>query len=612
MDDIIALFADLAPALGSLPVREDTSPDICNPVTENDGGPPDGPPEVPPGGQQDGEPPEGGDEIDWVTLHACAAEPDTDIGNGRRLLIRHRDDMLFVENLEWFVYDGRRWKEDVGGQHTRPLTHHTAEKISLERLVIPPTVEEEAAIKAGEEALADLKVMEEAAVANKADEAEKLEMRRLRDRIAQGKAAADAVRKRRAGRITFAKRSASTNALNNMMHEARPYVTCPLDALDADPLAMNLENGTLKLIKGERSDPRAPIPWTVRLDPHNREDRISKLMPVAYDPDAKCPQFEKFLDRVQPYDATQGHAVLEFIRRYLGYSLTGLTQEQVLVFFFGGGRNGKSTLVDIVARIMGDYSASLPFETLAGDDRRRGSDATPDLVRIPGARLVRASEPEQGMDFREAMVKSLTSGEPILVRPLNKGFNEVYPTFKLVISGNHKPAIKGGDDGIWRRFLLVPWEQQIPKEEVDKALPDKLWEERSGILNWLLEGLITYLEHGLMVPETVRAATDSYREESDPITAFLSEAVTLGPAADPIRPQEMVDAFSKYLVGAGLTPWKPTTFTKRLPLAAKRFGLTRRKTGGLWVYDGGSLKYEYTSAGLAGASNSQGYGDKDG
>ncbi|MEL6785363.1 MAG: phage/plasmid primase, P4 family, partial [Pseudomonadota bacterium] len=541
---------------------------------------------------------------------ACAAEPDTDIGNGRRLLTRHRDDMLFIENLEWFVYDGRRWKEDVGGQHTRPLTHHTAEKISLERLVIPPTVEEEAAIKAGDEALADLKVMEEASVANKPDEAEKLEMKRLRDRIAQGKAAADAVRKRRAGRITFAKRSASTNALNNMMHEARPYVTCPLDALDADPLAMNVENGTLRLVKGERSDPRSPAPWTVQLDPHDRDDRISKLMPVAYDPDAKCPKFEEFLDRVQPYDASEGDAVLEFIRRFLGYSLTGLTQEQVLVFFYGGGRNGKSTLVDIVARIMGDYSASLPFETLAGTERRRGSDATPDLVRIPGSRMVRASEPEQGMDFREAMVKSLTSGEPILVRPLNKEFQAVYPEFKLVISGNHKPSIKGGDDGIWRRFLLVPWLQQIPKKEVDKDLPKKLWEERSGILNWLLEGLITYLQHGLMVPETVRAATDSYREESDVVSAFLHAAVDRSSVANPISSKDMVAAFKFYMEDSGQTPWRETTFTRRLPDAAKRFGLDRRKTGGLWVYDGGRIKDEFTSFGRSGGGG--GYAEKDG
>lgn len=597
---------------GGAPVVGATDPPSPTPS------PPDPPPDEPPCAPDDS----GGDgsDIDWVTLHTCADEPETDVGNARRIRHRFGDDMLWIKRLGWHVYDSRRWAEDFEEAALRPKAHETAELIELEKLVIQASAEENLFIEDGKDAQAalDMLPLPEAgddgkpdanAMATYRDEKEK-----LNKRIYRAEDAKKAVRSRRATRIRFAKSTASTNKLNNMLTETKPYVAKPLDALDAEPLAINLEDCTLRIVWRDREGndhPQRPskLPgekglegnWVITTAGHARSDFISKLAPVTYDPEAECPRFEAFMETVMPEDDLRS-----FIQRYLGYSLSALTVEQVLVFFYGGGRNGKSTLVDLIARILGDYSASLPFETLAGDDRRKGGDATPDLVRIPGARLVRAAEPEQSMEFREAMVKSLTAGEPILVRPLHGGFNEVYPKFKLIISGNHKPQIKGTDDGIWRRFLLVPWEVQIPKEQVDPVLPDKLWAERSGILNWLIAGLLSYLETGLDVPEKIRAATQEYREESDPIGAFIRDALEIGTDYES-APGDLVTAFEIHCRKAGVNTWKATTFSKQFAAYVKArpgLGIEKAKRSNT-VYRGCQIKRAYTADGLADDSYDQ-------
>ena len=358
------------------------------------------------------------------------------------------------------------------------------------------------------------------------------------------------------------------------------------------PCGRLVANGTLRLFRYEKSagnKVQAPAIWVVRLDPHNKADLISKLADVEYNDAAECPVFLTFLDTILPDDE-----VRSFIQRYLGYCLTALTHEQVFVFLYGAGRNGKSTLVDVICRLLGDYSTTVPFETLAGDDRRKGSEATPDLVRMPGARIVRASEPESGMKFRESMVKSLTSGEPILIRRMREEFIEIYPTFKLIISGNHRPDIRGGDDGIWRRVLLVPFDVQISRSEVDRALPDKLWAERSGILNWLIAGALSYLEEGLCVPDSVRAATDDYREQSDVYGAFLKGACDVtGDDSDIETPGDLYTSFKIFCERQGFFAFGVSTFNKALPERAAAYGFRKAKSMGLSLYRGLRIKPEF-------------------
>jgi putative DNA primase/helicase len=255
-----------------------------------------------------------------------------------------------------------------------------------------------------------------------------------------------------------------------------------------------------------------------------------------------------------------------FLQRYFGYCLLGVTLEQCMVFFYGAGRNGKSTLMDLLVEILGDYAVFMSIDSFAGDSRRSGAEATPDLARLPGARLVAASEPEMGTNLKDALIKTLTGGEKMPVRRLKQDFFELRPHFKIVLSGNHKPQIRDDSDGIWRRVHLVPFEIQIPEEEVDQDLPKKLRAEAEGVFAWMVAGALDYLNGGLRVPDKVRAATAEYREESDPIGAFLRNACEItGREEDRQSPLSLFEAFCAYARREGLPEFKQATFTKRLP-----------------------------------------------
>jgi putative DNA primase/helicase len=291
-----------------------------------------------------------------------------------------------------------------------------------------------------------------------------------------------------------------------------------------------------------------------------------------------------------------------FLQRWFGYSMTGLTKEQVFAFFYGGGRNGKSVLVDLMAKIFGDYAASAKIESITGRSRRGGGDATPDLVPLIGARFVRASEPNKDTPLQEGLIKELTGGEPIMVRSLNENFITVYPFFKLTISGNHKPDIRGDDDGIWRRVMLVPFDVQISNDEVDLELGAKLWAERDGIFNWLVDGLREYLAYGLQIPDQVSAATAEYREDSDPLATFLVQIC--GVTGDPshsMRAKDLQEAFAYWLDETGRGAWKPRTIYNSLtakqgkwrsPVTGQTF--SRRKSSDAY-YDGIGLLEPFRS-----------------
>ena len=369
-----------------------------------------------------------------------------------------------------------------------------------------------------------------------------------------------------------------------MLAEALAWLSKPIGDLDADPLALNVGNGTLRFVERDVPDLECPDPDVTRtkrmfvaeLSPHERGDLIAKLAAVDYDPSATAGVFETFIARILPSEAARDYA-----QRYFGYSTTALTREQCFCLFHGEGRNGKSTLVDVVARILGDYSTSVPIDTLVGGGGpKKGSEATPDLARLPGARLVRTAEPKEGTGFDEALIKGLTSSEPIPVRRLNQEFVDIYPTFKIVVSANRKPTIKGNDDGIWRRVNLLPFDVQIPKEEVDKQLSDKLWAERSGILNWLVAGALDYLNRGkLDPPEEVTAATQEYRDESDIVAAFIRGACTVTRyPADTVEAGRLYQAFEIFCRRSGQTPFTAPTFSRRLPKTASALGFEKGKS----------------------------------
>jgi putative DNA primase/helicase len=530
------------------------------------------------------QPPPPPDDVDWDLLRRCAAEPQNDIGNSRRFRHRFGHEVLHVQNIGWHVWDGRRWAEDVDARLSRPMAHKTVEAIALETLVIEPTDREKALIEAGESASKSLEAMD-------AKDPARAELRRA---VGLAEEASANLKGRRSQRRRFANSSGNKGKLDGMLSELLAYVSIPIQDLDADPYALNTLTGTLRFI-GE-PDPECPDPdivrvrWRVECFPHERMDRISKLCETEFDPTAAAPLFHVVLERILP-----NPEVRAYVRRYLGYGLLGTSREQVFALFHGEGANGKSTLVDVVARIMGSYATSLPIATLIGDTSKKGAEATPDLARLPGSRFVRTAEPKEGLPLNEDVIKTLTSSEPVPIRRLHQEFVDVYPVFTLVLSANRKPDIRGDNDGIWRRVHLVPFEVQIPEAERDKSLPDKLWAERAGILNWLIEGALDYLSQGLAAPPTVRAATDEYRAEMDLMGAFIRGAliVTRDPT-DQESPGDLYKAFASYCAQQAQTVWREQTFSKRFAKAADRAGIEKAKAS-VVTYRGVRVRPEFSA-----------------
>jgi len=274
------------------------------------------------------------------------------------------------------------------------------------------------------------------------------------------------------------------------------------EALDNDLWLLNVQNGTLDL-------------KTKALLNHSRDRLITKVAPVKYDADAQCPNWLAFLNRIMD----DNDNLIDFLQRVVGYLLTGSTQEQVLFFLYGTGANGKSTFLETLTALLGEYAAQTPTDTLM---IKRGGGVPNDVARLRGARFVSAVEADEGKRLAESLVKQLTGGDTITARFLHKEFFEFKPQFKLLLAANHKPIIRGNDNAIWRRIRLIPFTVTIPPEEQDRKLPINLREELSGILNWALEGCKQWQRDGLGLPDEVKVATDDYRAEMDTIGDFVT------------------------------------------------------------------------------------------
>lgn len=495
-----------------------------------------------------------------------AAEfPLSDFGNAQRLLQYFGRDMLFVPRLGWFRWQGKVWEADEDEIKVRLDAQKIAARIlaEVEYLALAPWQVE--ALQLMRDTAEQLRDLEKLTDRTAADATRLRELRRIADTGAGVKAYLD---KKKAAHRSHSKNAGNSSRITSMLQEARALSAVAVGALNTDKLALCCENGVIQFHQVE--DPHAAawgepeLKWRASLVPHAREQLISKMAAAPYDPAATCPNWLRFLETVQP-DAD----MRAFLQRWFGYSLTGDTSEQKLVFLFGGGRNGKSTAVDTIARIMAAYGTTIPIETLTGPEQRKGSDATPDLVRLPGARFVRASEPEQGQKMKEALIKALTGGEAIMIRRMMQEFVEITPEFKLTISGNHKPEIRGSDDGIWRRVLLVPFLVQIAKEDVDQGLPAKLWAERAGILAWMVRGTLDYLAGGLREPQAVLDATEEYRQDSDPLRTFLLEDCEITGSPEHFeRARDLVDAFNASLLEKGEGVWGKRTVSNQLKARA--------------------------------------------
>jgi putative DNA primase/helicase len=315
----------------------------------------------------------------------------------------------------------------------------------------------------------------------------------------------------REARQKWAKKSESAAALSAMIKLAKSEreIAANVEDFDRQPHLLNCANGTLDLRTG-------------KLREHRREDMITKIINIPYDPSATAPLFEKFLDRI----FAGNRSLIDFMQRAFGYSLSGITSEQSLFLCHGSGANGKSTLIEIIATAAGEYSESVRTEALMKHKNVSAGAANEDLVQLIGARFVSAMETDTNQQLAEALLKQMTGQDRMKARKNYGHLVEFRPQFKLFVSCNDKPQISGtGENSIWRRIHLIPFTVTIPQSERDKCILDKLNAELPGILAWCVRGAVEYYREGLKVPAEVKAATEQYKAEEDTLSEFISDAL---------------------------------------------------------------------------------------
>lgn len=482
----------------------------------------------------------------------CAFLPMTDLGNLQRFLRRYGADFLHVEAWGWLAWDGKRWSREAAlpllgraAQDTMRAIQEEADFIR-DTGVKRPLYDREKGPKAAD--LLQLNLFEETGANDDAldyvVQVKSKEVVLFSDKIAAWGRTSEAAAK--IGCI-----------LAPAMAQAR--LAAATGDFDADPLALNVLNGTLAFERP--SEGRAA---SVRLREHRREDRMTKIAAAEYLPGVDCPQFDGFLKVVQP-----SADMRDFLDVWAGYCSLGLADAQKMALFYGEGSNGKGVWTRTIAQLLGDYAWAAGIETFIDQGKyRKGSDASPDLAALAGRRMVYANEPEEGSKFSDGLIKSMTSDEPIGgVRELLKPPFELEVTFTNTVLANNRPKI-GTDHGIQRRMQVVPWDVIIPDEEQDLQLKSKLRAEASGILNRMVAGALRYLTSGIPVPEAVREATEAYKAENDILGQFIDLCIARVPG-ETMGSTALHELFAAWQTWAQLLPatgkpWSPKYLSSQM------------------------------------------------
>jgi putative DNA primase/helicase len=502
-----------------------------------------------------------------VTL-TCAGYPLTDFGIAERFRDRYGADYRFTTAKGWVGWDGRRWKVLDQDEKTPPAE------------VIAAVFETVRQLQGEARAIEDTGVRREL-VAGPKDQMvlalDEANPHGLDKWVAKGKnfvQFSDLVR-------AFGRASETTGKPASVATLARRWLTVPIEQFDVDQLAIGVLNGTLRFSCTVGADGKKSA--SVVLSAHSRDDYNTKLAPIIYDPAAQSPLYDDMLVWAQPEPAMR-----RYLHQVAGYAATGLTGEHKLWFNYGRGRNGKSTTVDAWCHSLGDYSGTTLIETFLDQGiKKRGDQASPDIARLGGVRMLRASEPERGAKLNSALIKFVTGGEPVPTRALHRGFFDMTPQFKLIISGNSKPEIPDTDEGIWSRMKLVSWLKNIDLEFHEDGRPKKdptllpriKATEAAGVFNRIVEGLLDYLANGLIEPETVTADTQAYRDASDPLARFLRECVVTDDKST-VQSSILHSVFVAWCKAAGEREWTNKGFSN----AMTEKGHKKHKSNGMhWL-----------------------------
>lgn len=347
-----------------------------------------------------------------------------------------------------------------------------------------------------------------------------------------------------------------------MLEEVMHYVPILPAQMDRYKMHLNTPGGVVNLKNGE-------------ILPHSPLQYFTKITSVDYSANADCPRWIAFLN-----DIFAGNKdLIRYIQKAVGYSLTGSTAEQCAFFLFGTGKNGKTTFLDVIRDIFGDYAANIQPETIMIRNNQ-STVINSDIARLKGARLVTSVEPNEGVRINEGLLKQLTGDDIVTARKLYSEEFEFKPEFKLWMATNHKPIIRGTDTGIWRRIHMIPFTVQIPDEKVDKNLKYKLNAEMTGIFRWAVEGCLLYLQEGLKMPLAVLNSVKEYRREMDVISAFIEDRCTIGEGVS-VQSSALYSAYSSWAEDNNEYRMSNTKFGVEI---AKRFEKVRLKAG--FYYNG--------------------------
>lgn len=491
--------------------------------------------------------PEGIEEAERKIAQWCALLDQNDRDNGRRLIAWFGNALCYVTGLGWLVWRGTHWQRDEADLEVRYLAQEIVDKIKIEAFEMEATDGQKGVFRALER-LIDTKKEEDWSAS---DRSLRTKAETIRKKLSE----------KRSKRKNWAVTSGNAGKTTAMLQQAQSLKSMPIEVLDADAQLFNCRNVTLRFrreLDPERPDDKDErYVGTVEALPHDRAQMLTKIADVDFDPEATCPYFlEQFLGKVQPSAVHR-----EYLQVISAYALLIAGNDaQRMIYHYGTGANGKSAFIELIGRLAGTYRSVASPETVTGDGQRQGQQANPDIARLHNTRLVTIEELPKNTPLREELVKALTGGTKILARFLNKDFFEFLPLFVPVLSGNSKPPINGADYGIWRRLLPVLWGVTIPAEDriPPSELAAKLDAERSGILNWLIDGLALYQKHGIdrFIPPEVHEFWNDYREERDNIGVFLEVAIVREEGST-VQAGKLYEAYTRW---CEVNAMRPATF----------------------------------------------------
>lgn len=316
-----------------------------------------------------------------------------------------------------------------------------------------------------------------------------------------------------------------------MFSKSDPLFAVTAEIWDRDPFLLGTPEGTVDLRTGE-------------LRRALTDDNITKLTAFAPADSNDCPRWIQFLHEACGGDVER----VRFLHQMFGYSLTGDTREHALFFIHGPGGNGKSVFLNVMNSILGEYAVTAAMDTFTAS---KGDKHPTELAMLKGARLVTASETEEGRAWAESRIKSLTGGDPITARLMRQDFFSYQPQFKLVVTGNHKPVLHNVDDAARRRFNIVPFLHK--PEKPDRELERKLKAEYPAILRWAIDGCLDWQRNGLARPASVVAETDAYFSDQDLIGQWLEDECDFEPGNDYkwASVAELFSSWTSYAMKAG-------------------------------------------------------------